>query len=180
VKSLKLCLFSVLIFFSLLNLADACVPPHPSYRLHLTVKHDNSFVSGASVFVFNSNKGIESIPIQHVYTDTYGQTEFVLGKEKYDILIVWSNTYTVKKNVSVSFAGEYLMIDITSTIPETTVLGKCYNWLPWTLGVLLISLIVGTFIIAFSLDTTWKKAFLSSILVNIPSVIIGVFLCLLL
>lgn len=178
VKSLKLCLFSVLVFFSLLNLADACTPPYPSYRLYLTVKYGNSLVSGASVFIESDSSTLK----QHAYTDLNGQAQFSLGREEYNILVVWSNTYTIKKNISVPFAGEHIMIDIgfTSTIPETTVFDKCYNWLPWTLGILAVSLIIGTFIIALTLDTTWKRAFLSSILVNVPSVIISVFLCLLL
>lgn len=180
VKYLKLCLISVLVFFSLLNLADACVPPYPNYKLNLTVTSDNALVAKASVFVFNSQEGIESMPIQHAYTSTFGRTEFILGPEKYDILILWSDTYTVRKNISVPFAGKYVTIDISSNTIKSTVFDKCYNWLPWTFGILAISLSVGTFIIAVVLDTTWKKAFLSSILVNVPSVVIGVFLCLLL
>jgi hypothetical protein len=174
---MKLCLISLLVLFTFVDLANACAPPYPSYRLHLTVKYGNSLVSGASVFIFETDK---STPIQHAYTDTWGKIQFSLGPKKYNILVIWSSTCTIKKDVLIPFAGEYLTIDITSTIPETTVLDKCHNWLPWTLGILSISLIIGTFIIALALDTTWKEAIGCSILVNVPSVMIGILLCLLL
>lgn len=171
---------SVLVLFTIFGLANACAPPYPSYRLHLTVTSGNALVVGASVFVFNQNEGIESIPIQHTYTDSGGEAQFSLGPKKYDIMVVWSNTYTVKENVSVPFAGAYITINISSKVLEATVFDKCYNWLPWTFGILVISLIIGTFCISVGLKTSWKKAIGYSFLINIPSVVIGVVLCILL
>jgi hypothetical protein len=134
---------------------------------------------GASVFVFNHDKGIKSDPIQHAYTDSFGNTEFGLGPGEYDILVFWSDSYTVKENISVPFSGEYITIDLSSNL-QTTVFNKCYNWLPWTFGILCVSLIIGTLLIDFGLKTSWKKAISYSFLINIPSVIIGIILCLLL
>ena len=94
-------------------------------------------------------------------------------------LIVWSSTYTVRENVVVPSTGEYMTIDFSDNFEEI-VSNKCYNWLPWTFGILCISTFIGIFLIAVGLKTSWKKAIGYSILVNIPSVIIGVLLYLIL
>ena len=180
-KSMKLklknqCLISLFILSSFIGLVNACVPPHPSYKLNLKVTYNNALVAGALVFIFNQN---EITPIQHAYTDSWGETQFSLGPNKYKIVIVWDKTYTIKENISVPFAGAYMTIEIESNIVEM-VYNKCYNWVLWTLGILCISLIVGTFLIAYGLKISWKKAIGYSVLVNVPSVVIGVLLYLIL
>jgi len=183
-RSLILQVIVITLFLTFVSLASVYAPPPPfilNYRLNVRVlyKEDWTPISGASVSVFEDISGVYEYIGTRV-TDSSGFCSFQLDVSgRFRVVVVHNSSYS-EEDIDMTSSGIYVEIYLAHDDRGNVVFARCINWLPWTLGIYSFSLILGTFIISYKFDTAWKKGIKYSLLVNTPSVIIGVILCLLL